>query len=120
MATDAMVSLRGYYTGGAYVEFGYARCFNCPFPDCTDANADSIECPRRRAELAQLRADGVIPPGYIVNEELAGKLGVSTRNLRPVLKRLGIPSHIHRVGKLKWRLYATADVGAAIAGVNGC
>jgi len=118
MTVDVMISLRGEYVCGSYVEFGYQQCFDCPFDDCTDANAASIGCPRRREELAKLRADGIIPSGYLVREELAGKLGVATRNLKPLLDKHPIPSIIHRVGKLKWRLFPNEAVNAALGAVD--
>jgi len=104
MTTDTL-AIHGEYICGAYVEFGFDRCFDCPFDECTSAHASSVQCPRRQAELAQLRADGVIPPGYLVREELADRLNISTRNLRAVVRKHEIPSIMHRVGKLKWRLY---------------
>ena len=99
----------GFTLYGAYVEPAFDVCFECPFEDCTEEHSHSARCPRRQAELRDLREQGIIPDGWLTKEEFAAHHDVKPSAALTVARRLGADSILVKIGDKWWRLFQPGD-----------
>jgi len=99
---------------GVYVEPFAEECLNCPFDECTTSRAETLDCPRLRAEIAAQRDAGEIPDGMLRIEEVAYALGVCSRYAYDRMRDAGVEKH--SVGRGAWRktVYRAADIAAML------
>ncbi len=96
-----------------YIEDNFECCLTqCPFDDCTPARSESPICPRNIIWLKHLRAEGLLPEGYLTGGEAAAAVGLNPQYFPSWAVEHQIPSIMHRSGQRRWRLYLKSDIDA--------